>query len=237
MSSFDRIKNVAKGKVSKIVGDVERNNPEAVFESAVNRRLLSLAEHKEIAATLVVQRNRVTAELEKLERELGQLMKALHGAVHEGDDDTALVLEFRRQEVMKLTETKTAELLKVTGQVEETKVALNKFREDTKALKREKITVAAQHAVAEARIEINDTIYGMSESTTAQALEQVRENVDSLKRKAHPGYLDEEGNSIQGRAEAMGRKAKENSARAQLEQMKRDLAARKNPSDDEDEDG
>ena len=35
MSAFDRLKNVAKGKVSKAVGDLERANPEAVYEAAI----------------------------------------------------------------------------------------------------------------------------------------------------------------------------------------------------------
>ncbi len=233
MSAFDRIGNVVKGKASKVVGDVERNNPEAVFEAAVEDRKASLAEHKELAATLVVQRNRATAQLEKLEVELRQLSTALMGALEEGDDDTALVLQYRRKEVSALVETKTAELLKIAEQVEATKAALHKLREHTQELQREKVVAGAQLAVAEARIEINDTLSGFSDDTSSQALNSVRDSIQSLKRQAHPGFLDEEGNSVQGRAEAMGRKAAEMSARSQLEEMKRQMAARKEEDDDE----
>ena len=232
MSAFDRIRNVAKGKASRIAGDLERRNPDAVYEAAIDGRIASLAEHKEIAATLVTQRNQIAAQLDGLNRELEKLMAALQGALQEGDDDTALVLEHRRQEVLAAVEAKTAELAVVTEQVEATKAALHQLREHTEALKREQVTAKAQLAAAEAAIEINDTLSGLSDSPTARALGSVRDSVEALKRRAHPGFLDEEGNSVQGRAEAMGRKAAENRARAELERLKADLAAK----DEDDED-
>jgi phage shock protein A len=232
MSAFDRIANVAKGKVSKLVGDVERNNPEAVFESAIENRKASLAHHKEVAATLVGQRNQLTSELEGYEGELRQLTTALHGAVEEGDEDTALVLEVRRQEVANVVEDKTAERLRVTEQVEMTQQALKKLRAHTEDLKREKITAVVMGEVAEARIEIHDTISGTSDRASDIALNKVRDNIQSLKRQAHPGYLDEEGNSVRGRAEALGRKAAEQRARAELQKLKDEMAARKADNDE-----
>ena len=223
MSAFDRLSDLAKSKTEKVVGDVERNNPEAVYEAAVEGRLRSMAEHKDIAAALVVQRNRLSDKLGRAQSELEQLLVALKGALQEDDDDTALVLEYRRQEVMASVESQTAELVRVSDQVEETKRALNKLRVDTEALKREAIAAVAHKEVAEAQIEIYDTISGLADTASAKALSSVRDNVASLNRKAHPGYLDDEGNSIRGRAEAMGKKAAEERARAELEQMKAQL--------------
>ena len=43
MGTFDRLKNVAKGKASKVVGDLERANPEAVYASECPSSLTDVA--------------------------------------------------------------------------------------------------------------------------------------------------------------------------------------------------
>ncbi len=229
MSTFDRIGNVVKGKASLAAGNVERANPKAVYESAIENRKASLAEFKSAAAGLAVRRNRIAHQLEALQNELKPLMVGVAAALEDGDDDTALVLEQRRQEVAGSIELKSAALLSVTEQVEETKRGLQQFREQIEALVQERDRALAKLSVAEAQIEMDELTSGFSDQTSVRALNNVRESVQRLKAKAHAGYLDEEGNSIRGRAEAMGRKAAEQSARDQLAALKAQHAAAKAP--------
>ena len=78
----------------------------------------------------------------------------------------------------------------------------------------------AQRAVADAAIDIYDATTGLSDNATHQGLASVREQVGRLERAAGDGYLDADGNSVRGRAEALGRRAAEASAREQLEALK-----------------
>ncbi|NCG21030.1 MAG: hypothetical protein GWP91_18630 [Rhodobacterales bacterium] len=227
MSTFDRIGNVIKGKASVAAGTVERANPKAVYESAIEGRKATLAEFKTASASLVVRRNQLAQKIEHLQTELKPLMTGIAAALQDGDDDTALVLEQRRQEVAKSIETTSVTLLSVAEQVEETKDGLARCRQEILDLKDERARALAKLSLAEAQIEMDDLTSGMSDNTSIQALNNVRESVQRLKAKAHAGYLDEEGNSIRGKAQAMGKKAAERSAMDQLATMKADLAAKK----------
>jgi phage shock protein A len=225
MSSFDRLGNLVKGTLKNsaeaVVGGLERDNAEAVFESAIDQGKARLEAQRSTLAGLVVQRDRTAARLQGSEAELQQVLDALTGAVDEGDDDTATVLLVRRDELSAQLETSSAQLLGLAAQVEEGKAALRAAEAAVVALGREKTTALAQQAAAEVALEVQEAASGLSENATARALDSVRESVGALERRAHPGYLDAEGNSIRGRAEALGRAAAEQDARDQLEALKR----------------
>lgn len=225
MSLFDRLGNLVKGKANaaaeRVVGGLEQDHVDAVYEAAVDDGKARLAEHRSTAAALVVQRDRRAEELQAAERELAQVAVALKGAVDEGDDDTAVALLAHREELVGRVEALTAELLAVSTQVEQAKEAIRAHEAGVVALGREKTTAVAQKAAAEAAIVIADAISGVSDHPTARALDSVRESVGALERRAHPGWLDEDGESVRGRAEALGKKAKEQDARDQLEALKK----------------
>ena len=221
MGVFDRLKNVAKGTMSNAVGDLERANPEAVYEAAVENTLARIARHKDAVASLAVQRNELAETIEALEREAAQVQQALAGALAEDDDDTALVLVARKDEIVRAIEDKRREHDQVEAAVEETKQSLKALRQEAKALEREKAGALAQLHAAEASIEIHEANSGLGTSASAKGLDSVRSSINVLNAQANEGYLDEEGNSIRGRADALGRKAAEASARAELERLKR----------------
>ncbi len=132
-----------------------------------------------------------------------------------------MVLLTRKEELAAVLEDKARLLTTLTEQVEDAKRNLAELRAGVPALQREKEEALANHALAEARIDIQDTLSGLSDQAHIRGLNSVRESIDRLEAQANPGYLDSEGNSVRGRAEAMGRKAKEDAARAQLEALKR----------------
>ncbi len=221
MGIFATIRNNVRHKLHSVVEGVEQRNVAAVYEAAIESAIQHTSDYKDRLAGLVVMRDRTADELAVHEADLKQVMAGVEGAVAEGDDDTAVVLLTRKEELAAVLEDKARLLTTLTEQVEDAKRNLAELRAGVPALQREKEEALANHALAEARIDIQDTLSGLSDQAHIRGLNSVRESIDRLEAQANPGYLDSEGNSVRGRAEAMGRKAKEDAARAQLEALKR----------------
>lgn len=223
MGIFDRIRQGVKGAAENAVRGVEERNAEAVYLSAIEGQVEATAELRGRVASIAVQRDREAERIAGLEREDEQLAAGLRAALDEDDDDTALVLQVRRGEVADELETRRARLAELVGQVEALKAGLATAKEGTAALKREKDVALAQKAAAEAAIHIQDAMSGLGTDPQTRALNSVREAVEVLESRAHPGWRDADGESVRGRAEALGRKAAEQSARDQLATLKRQL--------------
>ncbi|MCA9489604.1 MAG: hypothetical protein KC621_06760 [Myxococcales bacterium] len=223
MGIFDRIKQSVKGTAEGVVRGIEERNPDAVYEAAIDGQIASVGDLKDRVARLMVERDREADAIAALEREEVQLADGLRGALDEDDDETALVLQVRREEVADELTTRRATLELLAGQVREGQAGIVAAKEGTEGLKREKDVMLAQRAAADAALQIQDAVSGVGADPTSRALASVREAVGVLESRAHAGYLDEEGNSVRGRAEAMSRKATEQSARDQLAALKRQL--------------
>ncbi len=221
MGIFDRIKQSMKSTAESAVRGVEERNPEAVYESAIDNRIERVAELKGRLAAMVQRRAGCAERVVALEAEVVQLGQALEGALSDGDDETALVLQVRRNEVVSELEARTTTLAELTALADETKASWIAMRDGVETLKNDRDRDLAQHAAAQAAIEIDETVSGLSEAAHVRALDTVRDSVGALERRAHPGYLDADGNSVRGRAAGLGRKAAEESAQAQLDMLKR----------------
>lgn len=233
MGFFNRLTNVAKGAASNLAGDLERANPAAVYEGAVAKALARMEEHKQAAAGLAAQRNRLADHIEAHEREANRVVAALAEALSDGDEDTALTLISRRDELAAALEDKRREQATLTAAVEQTTEGLAQLRQQVKDLKREQQTAVAQLAAAQASIEISEAASGLSTSAQARGLESVRSSINVLNARANEGYLDQDGNPVRAKAAALGRKAAEAGARAELERLKRAHAG-ETESDDSD---
>ena len=100
MGFFQRIANLWNGMLSLFVSDAEARNPAAVYEAAINERIIKHKELKKAVSGLVYLRNKTTQELETVEAELKEINAQLPVAVEAGEDDVALVLIEKRDELM-----------------------------------------------------------------------------------------------------------------------------------------
>ncbi len=218
---FDRIRNGVKGAAENAVRGVEERNPEAVYDSAIDGRVEAADELRQRVAGLVVQRDREAERIVALEREDASLADALRAALDESDDDTALVLQVRRGEVADELLACRGRLLEWSTQVDEGKAGLAAAKDGVGALRREKDVMLAQRASAEAALHVQETLSGLGTDPQSRALSSVREAVEVLESRAHEGWRDTDGESVRGRAEALGKKAAEASARDQLAALKK----------------
>jgi phage shock protein A len=226
MGFFSRIGNIWKGFLSLWVSNVETRNPEAVYESAINERVRKHKELKKAVSGIVYLRNKLSAELEEKEAALKQVLQQLPIAIDDGEDEVALVLIQQKDELTGEIEALSGELGKVSEQAEEAKRGLIQFQGEIEKLKREKDKMLAKKANAEARIQIQESLDGLSTESDIKALDNVRTHIDKLQAEADIGG-EIAGESLDAKLRNIREKAANSSARSQLDAMKKQQAARR----------
>ncbi len=226
MGFFDRLTNIWKGFLSLWISDVESRNPEAVYEAAIDERVRKHRELKKAVSGIVYLRNKLSTELEQKERELRDIMGQIPIAIEDGEDEVALVLIQKKDELTTDIERISAELKKVSDQAEEAKAGLLQFQAEIEKLKREKEAMIAKKANAEARISIQETLDGLSTDADIKALDNVREHIDKLQAEADIG-TEIQGDSLDAKLSKIRQRAANASARSQLDEMKRQMAAQR----------
>ncbi len=225
MGFFDRIGNIWKGFISLWISEVEQSNPEAVYEAAIEERVRKHRDLKKAVSGIVYLRNKLSAELEQAERQLTEVDAQIPIAVEEGEDDVALVLLQKKDELTTKIATVQHELEKVASQAEEAKSGLIAFQGEIEKLKREKQEMLAKKANAEARISIQETLDGLSTDADIKALENVREHIDKMQAEADVGS-EIKGESLDAKLSKIKSKTADVQARAQLAELKKQMAAR-----------
>ena len=224
MSFFDRLTNLWKGFLSLWISDYENKNPEAVYESAIEGRKKKYLELKKAVSGIVYLRNKLQEEHKQKERELVEVNAQIPVAVAEGEDEAALVLIQRKDELEAAITQLQAELEKVSGQAEEAKAGLVTFQGEIEKLKREKQEMLAKKATAEARISINESLEGLSADADIKALDNVRESIHKIQAEADVS-TEVKGSSLDDKLKKIKAKTGNAAARAQLEELKRKQGA------------
>ena len=116
MGFFDRLSQVWKGFLSLWISDIENRNPEAVYEAAIEERIRKHRELKKAVSGIVYLRNKLQAELDQKEKELAEVQLQIPIAVEEGEDEAALVLVVKKNELDAGIERIDGELEKVSAQ-------------------------------------------------------------------------------------------------------------------------
>jgi phage shock protein A len=228
MGFFERLANVWKGFLALWVSDIETRNPEAVYESAIDGRVRQHRELKKAVSNIVYLRNKLATELEAKERSLKEVMTQLPVAIEEGEDEVALVLIQRKDELTTAIEGLSKDLKRTSDEAEEAKSSLLSFQAEIEKLKREKDEMLAKKATAEARIKIQETLDGLSTDADVKALDNVREHISKLQAEADIG-TEVKGDSLDAKLKRIREKAADSSARSQLDEMKRQMQARRAP--------
>jgi len=230
MGFFSRVTNVWKGFLALFVSDLENNNAEAVYESAIEERIKRHRELKKAVSGIVYLRNKLQGELEEKQKLLAEIIQQLPVAIEEGEDEAALVLIQKKDELSTQISEIQTELEKVSEQAEEAKSGLVSFQGEIEKLKREKHEMLAKKANAEARIQIQETLDGLSTEADIRALDNVREGINKLQAEADVGSELAE-DDLDAKLEEIKAKTSTASAKKQLDEMKKQMAAQKAAQD------
>jgi phage shock protein A len=225
MGFFDRIGNLWNGFWGLWISGKESKNPEAVYEAAIDERIKKHRDLKKAVSGIVYLRNKISTELETKERELKEVNSQLPVAIESGDDDVALVLLTKKNELEKALEQLKVDSEKVTVQANDAKDSLVAFQGEIEKLKRERDEMLAKKATAEARIQIQETLDGLSTDADIKALENVREHIHKMQAEADIG-TEMKADSLDARLAKVKSKAQDATAKSQLEELKKQMAAR-----------
>jgi phage shock protein A len=230
MGFFSRIGNWFSGLLGLFVSDLEKKNPEAVYESAIEARIQKHRELKKAVSGIVYLRNKLDSELTTKQKALAEIQVQIPVAIEEGEDEAALVLIQKKDELTASIANIQLELTRVSAQAEDAKKGLVAFQGEIEELKREKHEMLAKKANADARIQIQETLDGLSTDADIRALENVRESIHKSVAEAQVG-AEIQDDSLDSKLADIKEKAQDASARAQLDEMKKQLAAKKAAAD------
>jgi len=226
MGFFDRVGQMWKGFLSLWISDIENRNPAAVYEAAIDERINKHRDLKKAVSGIVYLRNKLQTELEGKEKELADVMAQIPVALEDGDDEVTLVLIEKKDELEVGVAELRVELGNVSEQAEDAKDGLLEFQAEIKKLKREKMEMLAKKANAEARIQIQETLDGLSTDADIKALDNVRESINHLSAEADVGG-EIQGESLDKKLKDIRAKTANSAAKSQLDEMKKQLAAKK----------
>ncbi|MDX1650165.1 MAG: PspA/IM30 family protein [Myxococcota bacterium] len=226
-----RFVGLLRGLATGWMRERESRNPKAVYEHAIAERVKQYRELKEAVAGILYLRNKLEGELADRRRELARTDDDLRRAVRRGDDDTGLALVRHKHLVREDLERAESEWRSLRGEAEEAKANLLRFRDEIRALEREKGRILASLANARARRRVQEALEGLSVDADMRALEGVREHAAQL---ATQGQLDRElgdaAEGLPGRLREIRLEAREEAARAELDALKRELGGRTLPA-------
>src|ERR1700758_5194185 len=89
---FHRLSNLWKGFVSLWISDIEKEHPEIAYENAINSMIEKYSMLKKTTAAIIRRREDVEARLKKVRAEAEQVNAELNTAVETNQDDLALIL-------------------------------------------------------------------------------------------------------------------------------------------------
>ena len=214
-----RLRSLVRGMFQRWVRDREHQSPEVIYEQAIGERVRQYRELKSAVAGILYLRAKLESEISERRAEIARLHDEARTAVRRGQDDISLTLIAQKQLLFEELERAEEELTEVRVQAEDSKANLVRYREEIRALVREKGRMLATLANAKARRRLQVAIEGLSTDAELDALEGVREYVTRLTME---GDIDKElgDTGLRTRLRVFRDEARMQSARSELQQLK-----------------
>lgn len=220
MTIVSRIRNLARGLAARWIGARERRHPGAVYEAAIQERLVRYGKLREAAAGVLYLRQKLERELARRASELVQIRRHLEIAVAQDDDEAALALIARRDALSDEVAHAENELRELTAEAEAAKQNLITFQDEIVRLRDERVRMLARLANAKARLRFHETLRGLAPEADIQALESVRDHVQRLAAEVEL-VRDGADPALERRLRGIRDAEAQAAARAQLDELKR----------------
>ena len=221
---FSRIGNLWKGFLSIWISDVEKEHPEIAYENAINSMVEKYTKLKTATASIIRRREDIDERLKKATRELAQTEAELNAAVETGQDDLAVILIQKKNQLEADLAEMRADMDTASKDAESAKSSLLQVQGEIKKLKAERDTMLARMQSAQARLKIQEQLDGLSVDAEVKALENVRDHIKTTVAAANLGKELSE-TSLDGRLAALKTQAGDVQAKQQLAELKAKKAA------------
>lgn len=224
MGFFRRIANLWKGFLSLFISDIEKDHPEIAYENSINSMVEKYTRLKVATAQIISRREKIEGSLRAARMDLMQAKADLNAAVDADQDEIALVLLQQSGTLDDFVAELEGEFNTAQTDSEEAKSSLLTVQSEINKLKTEKDRMLAKMQSANARIQINDQLSGLSVGAEIKALDGVRERIHGLQAQAG---LDRElsNESFDGKLQAIRKQTKASEASKKLAELKAKRAA------------
>jgi phage shock protein A len=221
---FGRLGNLWRGFLSIWISDVEKAHPEIAYENAINSMVEKYSRLKTATAAIIRRREDIGERLKKNQTDLSQVEADLNVAVETNQDDLAVVLiQKKNQLTADLADLKT-ELDSAQKDADSAKSSLIGVQNEIRKLKSERDSMLAKMQSAQARIRIQEQIDGLSVDADVKALDNVREHIKTTIAEANLGR-ELGDSSLDARLAALRNQAGDVQAKQQLAELKAKKAA------------
>ena len=135
MGLFSRLGNLWKGFLSLWIADIEKEHPEIAYENAINSMIAKYAKLKSATAAIIRRREELDDRFKKATADLAQTEAELNTAVETNQDDLAVVLIQKKNQLnVDIAEMKT-DLETAHSDAESAKTSLLSVQTEIKKLK------------------------------------------------------------------------------------------------------
>jgi phage shock protein A len=221
---FRRLGNLWRGFLSLWISDVEKQHPEIAYENAINSMIAKYTKLKTATAAIIRRREDIDARNQKAKNEMTDVQAQLAAALETNQDDLAVVLIQKRNELEKELAELRGELDLAQKDADSAKSSLITVQSEIKKLKAERDSMLAKMQSAQARIKIQEQLDGLSVDAEVKALDNVRDHIKTTIAEANLGRELSES-SLDARLAALSNQAGDVQARQQLAEMKARRAA------------
>jgi phage shock protein A len=221
---FSRLGNLWRGFLSLWISDVEKQHPEIAYEKAINSMVEKYSRLKTATAAIIRRREEIDERFKKATSELGQTEAELNVAVDTNQDDLAVVLLQKKNQLSTDLAEMRGELDSAQKDADSAKTSLLTVQSEIRKLKGERESMLAKMQSAQARIRIQEQIDGLSVDAEVKALDNVREHIRTTIAEANLGR-ELSDSSLEARLAALRNQAGDVQARQQLAELKAKRAA------------
>jgi phage shock protein A len=187
MGLFSRLGNLWKGFLSLWIADIEQDHPEIAYENAINSMIAKYAKLKSATAAIIRRREDLDDRFKKANADLAQTEAELNTAVETNQDDLAVVLIQKKNQLnADIAEMKT-DLETAHSDAQSAKTSLLGVQSEIKKLQAERETMLAKMQSAQARIKIQEQLDGLSVDDEVRALDNVRTHIKNTIAEANLG--------------------------------------------------
>ena len=224
MGVFTRIGNLWRGFLSLWISDIEKEHPEIAYENAINSMVTKYAKLKSATAAIIRRREELDERYKKFTADLAQTEGELATAVETNQDDLAVVLIQKKNQLAADIAEMKADMESAHSDAESAKTSLIGVQSEIRKLKAERDSMLAKMQSAQARLKIQEQLDGLSVEEEVRALDNVRTHIKDTIAEAN---LTKElsGSSLDARLATLKNQVGDVQAKQELEAMKARRAA------------
>lgn len=223
-----RLWNLWTGFLGLWVQKKENAHPEIAYQNSIQSMTAKYTRLKHAAGRVISRRDGLREQVKNATEEMTNVAQQLAAAVSTQQDDLAIVLIQKKNQITEQLAALNPELATAEGDAEAMKGQLIEVQGEISNLKAEKDRMVGLLQSAEARIQIQSSLEGLSLDAEVQALAGVRSHIKGRVAEANLGaelrstdldvrlkQLNKTAGTVNARAELAAMKAAQQAASAQ----------------------